>query len=222
MSAILCGGADLSRAQDSEVRKQIWSEVDLFIPLKPKFRLFIMTSVTKAEETRENTEGAIQASLDYIPHKKITFRNGYRYAFSLSGDDPFKEHRIMFEQTFRQALPLEILLSDRNREEIRIVNDKASGRYRNRVTLEREFKVGRFAPVPYTSFEMFYDTRFDTWNRNRLNVGVQLPLRRGFPLMKLIDPTRQVILDIYYSRQNDTRSSPRHVHALGIALNLYF
>ena len=181
-----------------------------------------MTAVTRSEETRENTEAGVQVSLDYIPNKRITFRNGYRYVFSLSGQDPFKEHRIIFEQTFRHPLPLHILISDRNREEIRIVNGKTSGRYRNRLTVEREFTVGRFAPAPYTSFEMYYDTRFDTWNRNRLNVGVQLPLKRGLPLVKLVDPKRQLILDVYYSRQNDTRSSPRHVHALGIGLNIYF
>jgi uncharacterized protein DUF2490 len=209
-------------AQQSDYRKEIWPEVDVFIPLKPKLRLFFMSSLTKVEETRDNLEGSVQASLDYIPNKRIILRNGYRYAFSLAGEDPFKEHRLIFEQTFRQPLPLDILVSDRNREEIRIVNGETSARYRNRLTLEREFHIGRFAPVPYGSAEVFYDNRFDTWNRNRLNVGVQIPLKRGFPLVRLIDSKRQVILDLYFSRQNDSRSSPTHVRAVGIAVNLYF
>jgi hypothetical protein len=212
----------VAHAQQDDLTKQIWPEVDIFIPLRPKFRLFLMASLTKAEETRENVEGAVQASLDFIPNKRIVLRNGYRYGFSLSGDDPYKEHRIMFEQTFRHPLPLDILLLDRNREEIRIVNGETSGRYRNRLTLERGFRLGRFAPVPYGSAEVFYDSRFDTWNRNRLNVGVQLPLKRGFPLAKLIDPKRQIVLDLYYSRQNDSRSSPARLRAFGIAVNLYF
>jgi hypothetical protein len=43
-----------------------------------------------------------------------------------------------------------------------------SARYRNRVTLEREFKVLNRAITPYRSAEVFYDNRFNTWNRNRL------------------------------------------------------
>jgi hypothetical protein len=209
-------------AQQSDYRKEIWPEVDVFIPLKPKLRLFFMSALTKVEETKDNLEGSVQASLDYLPNQRIILRNGYSYGFSLTGKDPFKEHRIIFEQTFRQPIPLDVLVSDRNREEIRIVNGETSARYRNRLTLEREFHIGRFAPVPYGSAEIFYDNRFDTWNRNRLNVGVQIPVKRGFPLVRLIDPNRQVILDLYFSRQNDSRSSPTHIQAVGIAVNLYF
>jgi len=209
-------------AQQSDYRKEIWPEVDVFIPLKPTLRLFFMSALTKAEETKDNLEGSVQASLDYLPNQRIVLRNGYSYGFSLGGKDPFKEHRIIFEQTFRQSIPLDILVADRNREEIRIVNGETSARYRNRLTVEREFHIGRFAPAPYGSAEVFYDNRFDTWNRNRLNVGIQLPLKRGFPLVKLVDPKRQVILDLYFSRQNDSRSSPIHVQAVGIAASLYF
>jgi hypothetical protein len=209
-------------AQQSDYRKEIWPEIDVFIPLRPKLRLFLMSSLTRVEETRDDLEGSVQVSLDYLPNHRIILRNGYRYGFSLAGKDPFKEHRIMFEQTFRQSIPLDILVSDRNREEIRIVNGETSVRYRNRLTLERELHIGRFAPVPYGSAEVFYDSRFDTWNRNRLNVGVQIPLKRGFPLARLIDPKRKVILDLYFSRQNDSRSSPTHVQAVGIAVNIYF
>ena len=209
-------------AQQSDYRKEIWPEVDVFIPLKPKLRLFFMSALTKVEETKDNLEGSVQASLDYLPNQRIILRNGYSYGFSLTGKDPFKEHRIIFEQTFRQPIPLDILVSDRNREEIRIVNGETSARYRNRLTLEREFHIGRFAPVPYGSAEVFYDSRFDTWNRNRLNVGVQIPLKRGFPLVTLINPKRQVILDLYYTKQNDSRSDPRHVHAIGATIAFHF
>ena len=135
---------------------------------------------------------------------------------------PPHDDALRFANSSTQPIPLDILVSDRNREEIRIVNGETSARYRNRLTLEREFHIGRFAPVPYGSAEVFYDNRFDTWNRNRLNVGVQIPLKRGFPLVSLVEPKREVILDLYYSRQNDSRSSPTHIQAVSIAVNLYF
>ncbi len=208
--------------QQPETRRELWPEVDIYIPLRPRFRLLLLTSFTRAEESRDNLEAGVQVSLDYLPSRKVTLRGGYRYAFSLSGSDPFKEHRVILEQTFRHPLPLEVLLSDRNREEVRVVNGETSFRYRNRVTIEREFSLGRFRPTPYGSGELFYDSRFDTWNRNRLTVGLQLPLRKGFPLISLLHPQRQIVLDVYYMRQNDSRSQPAHVNGIGTALNIYF
>jgi len=208
--------------QDSENAKQFWPEVDVYFPLNEKFRLFFLATTTKAQETRENTEGQVGAHLDYQLYRRVSLRTGYRYGFSLGGSDPFKEHRIIFEQTLRQPLPLQVLLSDRNREDLRWVNGEFSARYRNRVTLEREFKLLNRAFTPYGSAEGFYDSRFNTWNRNRLAVGVQIAFKRGTPLIKLIHPKEQFVLDLYVTRQNDSRSQPSRVKALGMAFNIYF
>ena len=148
-------------------------------------------------------------------------RAGYRYSFA-PGDDPFKEHRILAEQTFRQELPLAILLSDRNREEFRFMNGGFSLRYRNRVRFEREFRVRGRSFTPYGAVEVFYDTRFDVWNRNRLTAGAQIQLKRGFPLIRELHPRRQVLLDLYYTKQNDSRSQPQHIHAIGAQISLHF
>ena len=208
--------------QDTDTVKQFWPEVDFYVPLNEKFQLFFLATTTKAQETRNNTEGQVGAHIDYHVNKKISLRTGYRYGFSLGGSDPFKEHRIIFEQTLRQPLPLDVLLSDRNREELRWVNGEFSARYRNRVTLEREFKILNRAITPYGSAEVYYDSRFKTWNRNRLVVGAQIALKKGAPLMTLIHPKRQLVLDVYVSRQNDSRSQPARVKGLGMAFSIYF
>ncbi len=208
--------------QDPETTEQFWPEVGVYVPLNEKFRLFFLATTSKARETRANTEGQVGAHIDYHLTKNVTLRSGYRYGFSLGGADPFKEHRMVFEQTFRQPLPLDVLLSDRNREDLRWVNGEFSARYRNRVTLEREFKVLNRAITPYGSAEVYYDSRFQTWNRNRLAVGAQISLKRGVPLISLVHPKKQLVLDVYLTRQNDSRSQPSRVKALGMALNIYF
>ena len=220
LAAVFSSGAHAQ--QDSDTVKQFWPEVDFYVPLNEKFRLFFLATTTKAEETRDNTEGQVGAHIDYRLNPKVSLRAGYRYGFSLGGSDPFKENRIIFEQTLRHPLPLQVLFSDRNREDLRWVNGAFSARYRNRVTLEREFKVLNRAVTPYGSAEVFYDSRFKTWNRNRLTVGAQIALKRGAPLISLIDPKKQLVLDVYLLRQNDSRSQPSHVKALGMALNIYF
>jgi hypothetical protein len=208
--------------QDSETAKQFWPEVDVYVPLNEKFRLFFLAATTKAEETKQNTEGQVGAHIDYQLSRKVSLRTGYRYGFSLGGSEPFQEHRIIFEQTLRQPLPLKLVFSDRNREDLRWVNGDFSARYRNRITLEREFRVLNRSVTPYGSAEVFYDSRFKTWNRNRLAVGVQIALRRGAPLIGLIHPKKQFVLDIYLTRQNDSRSQPSRVRALGMAFSIYF
>jgi len=208
--------------QESGSRKQLWPEIDVYVPLDEKVRLFFLFTITKAEETKENVEGQFGAHVDYTVNKRLVLRAGYRYGFSLTGTDPFKEHRPILEQTVRQPLPLNMLLSDRNREEFRIVNGDFSFRYRNRLMLEREFLLPGRSITPYGSIEVYHDSRFKVWNRNRLTVGLQVQLKRALPLLSLIAPRKQVILDVYYAKQNDSRSQPNHIHAIGTTLAIHF
>ncbi|HET8782822.1 MAG TPA: DUF2490 domain-containing protein [Pyrinomonadaceae bacterium] len=208
--------------EPSETRKEIWLELDVYVPVNEKFRLFFLVSETRAEETRRSFETTFGAHVDYTVNKRLVLRNGYRYTFAPGEDDTFQEHRIVTEQTFRQDLPLAILLSDRNREDWRLVNGNFSFRYRNRLRLEREFRLWGRSFTPYGSVEAYYDSRFDVWNRNRLTAGMEFQLKRGFPLLRELTPRKQVILDLYYTKQNDSRSQPHHIHAFGASLALHF
>jgi len=209
------------RSQESNSR-EFWPEVDVYVPLNEKVRLFFLFTITKSEETRDNTEGQFGAHVDYTINQRLVLRAGYRYGFSITEANPFKEHRPLVEQTLRQRLPLKMLLSDRNREEFRFVNGDFSFRYRNRLMLEREFVLPRRSITPSGSIEVYHDSRFKVWNRNRLTVGLQVQLRKAFPLLSLVTPRKQVILDIYYTKQNDSRSQPNHINAVGAALAIHF
>lgn len=224
---LLLIGTQAARAQDT-TRQEFWPEIDVYINLKPKVRLYLLGTLSKSVEDGEirNAQGfeaQIGVHVDYIPNHHVILRTGYRFGTSVgSNDEPFKEHRLLTEQTLRHLLPGDLLLSDRNREDFRFVNGDFSFRYRNRVTLEREVHLFKERTItPYVSGEIFYDTRYNTWNRNRFAVGVQQALRRG-PLQKMLLPKRQVILDLYYMRQNDSRSDIQHVNGIGAALTFYF
>lgn len=207
---------------------EVWPEIDVYVNVKPKIRLYFMGTTSRAVEDGEAFNGKafeaqIGAHIDYIPNQHVVLRTGYRFGTSLGDtDSPYKEHRFLTEQTLRELLPGNLLLSDRNREDFRFIDGDFSFRYRNRVTIEREFHLFKQRTItPYVSGELFYDTRYRAWNRNRLTAGVQTSLRRG-SLMRMLMPKRQVILDLYYTRQNDSRSATQHVNALGAALSFYF
>jgi hypothetical protein len=220
-------GAQAAKAQQPTTSDEFWPEIDVYINVKPKVRLFLLGTVSRSVEDGELRnaqafEAQIGVHIDYIPNKHVVLRTGYRFGTSVGdADNPYKEHRFLTEQTLRKMLPGSLLLSDRNRQDFRFINGDFSFRYRNRVTIEREFQFRKRTITPYVSGEIFYDTRYSAWNRNRLAAGVQTSLRRG-PLRKMLLPKRQVILDLYYMRQNDSRSATAHVNALGAALAFYF
>jgi hypothetical protein len=221
-------GTPIAMAQEPTTRWEAWPEIDVYVHIKPKVRLFLFGTVSKTAEDGElrNAKGfetQVGVHIDYIPNQHVILRTGYRYGASVgSTDDPFKEHRLITEQTLRHLLPGDLLLSDRNREDFRFIDGDSSFRYRNRVTLERELHLFKGRTItPYVSGEIFYDTRHHTWNRNRFGGGVQATLKAG-PLRKLLMPKRQAILDLYYMRQNDRRSDIPHVNAIGAALGFYF
>ena len=173
-------GPGATRAQEPKTRNEFWPEIDVYISVRPKVRLYLIGTASKAVEDGElrnaqSFEAQIGVHVDYIPNKHVILRAGYRYGTAVgSNTDAFKEHRLLTEQTLRTLLPGEVLLSDRNREDFRFIKGDFSFRYRNRVTLEREVHLFKGRTItPYVSGEIFYDTRYDIWNRNRLAVGVQ-------------------------------------------------
>jgi hypothetical protein len=221
-------GPRTGEAQEPTTRDEFWPEIDVYIHIKPKVRLYLLGAVSKSVEdgelfNAESFEGQVGVHVDYLPNPHVILRTGYRYGRALGeNDDGFREHRFLTEQTLKKLLPGDLLLSDSNREDFRFLNGDFSFRYRNRVQIEREFHVfkGR-TMTPYVSGAISYDTRYDIWNRNRLAVGLMTSLRRG-PLRKMLWPQHQVILDLYYMHQNDSRSTPAHVNGLGAALSFYF
>ena len=221
------------RAQEPTTRDEFWPSIEVYINVKPKLRLYLLGTVSKAVEDGElfnaqSYEAQIGAHVDYIPNEHLILRAGYRYGRAIgNNDNGFREHRLLSEQIPRTLLPGNLLLSDRNREDFRFINGDFSFRYRNRVTIEREFQWfnvpllrGRTI-TPYVSGEISYDTRFGVWNRNRYAVGVVQSLRRG-PILRQLLPKRGIFLDLYLMRQNDSRSSPSHVNALGAGLVFHF
>jgi hypothetical protein len=144
--------------------------------------------------------------------RALMFRVGYRYSGTIEADgDPFLEHRGILEAHARWKFKGGVLVSDRNRMDLRWIDGVYSWRYRNRVTLERETGIGdHYRLTPYVSGEIYYDSRHDAWTRNRFGVGLQAPLHS------------HVMLDTYYMRQNDSQSDLARIDALGLALSVYF
>jgi hypothetical protein len=82
---------------------------------------------------------------------------------------------------------------DSSRGDLRFIRGQPfSTRYRNKLQLERDFSFGSLAFTPYLNGQLYYDTRYDVWNRNRYSAGVEVPAGK------------HLVLETYYLRQNDS------------------
>ncbi|HEY6802301.1 MAG TPA: DUF2490 domain-containing protein [Pyrinomonadaceae bacterium] len=216
MVVISCNAQDKSQ----KTRREVWPEFDIYLPLKTKFRLLIFVSSQKASETGDSLEGQGGAALDYFWKKRWTLRSGYIYGKAQGTSDRFPEQTIFLEQSYERTSKKQFVWSDRNRQEFRWLNGDYSMRFRNRLKLARPFAVAGRSLVPYGSAEVFYDTRFSTFNRYRLIAGGEFHFRKRD--IRLLNVRRQQVVNLYYLWQEDTRSQTKHVRAFGITFEVHF
>lgn len=222
--ASVCALLGEQRLQAQTTQSEWWPEVDTYVKLNDELRLkFAAARATDGSTYNSTDVGAgleitlkpilrekikrKMESLDEAKRKYLTFGIGYRYYHNL--DKP-SENRVELELTPRYFLPWSILLSDRNRADLRVIRGNFSWRYRNRLTLERSFRIKSFRLIPFARGEVYYDSRYSIWNKNSYAFGA------GFPIGKRIE------LEPYYQHDNDSRASVQHVNALGFTVYLYF
>lgn len=205
---------------------EFWPEVGLYFQQGESIRIAFVGSASSNPSTHDwlgNFTFYLETALkpvfrtdlrnraDVYRNRYLTFRAGYRYRANLTPGASVSENRAILEVTSRYRLPWHLVVADRNRGEFRFIKGQAfSTRYRNRLWLERDFKVGSVVLTPFAYDEIFYDTRYDQWTPNRYAFGVQLPIGQ------------HVVLEPYYLRQDGNRSNPPHVNVLGFKFNLYF
>jgi hypothetical protein len=211
-----------ARADDHHL--ELVPELNVFIKLNQQIRLFLLGDVTQGLSP-STTDGELGAHLDFtlkpilrreLRHgdwersRYLWVRAGYVVSGDLDGRDDEITQMMLIEMTGRFELPWEVWLVNRARVDFRDTDGESSQRYRLRVGIEREFTVCRVVMVPYLQAETFYDTRFDTFNRQLYQAGVEIELNKHWR----IEP--------YVARQNDSRSASGNVNRFGLVLKSYF
>ena len=204
-SVLLCG-ARSGNAQSAT--SELWPEIDVYWSPRERLRLQGVASVTRNDESRYR-EGSAGLHVDYVWQRGRYVRVGYVRTESLS-DTTYREDRIVTDLTL--TTPGELFrFVNRARGELRWIGNDQAVRLRDRVRVEREIpRVLQRKIVPYLSEELFYDSRYRTISRNRLQLGAEIHV------------SSSTVLDLAYIRQSDTRATARHVHIASATLSLYF
>jgi hypothetical protein len=220
------GCATCAAAQTSDIANEFWPELDVYVNLNDASRLFVFFTATGREDLNAYADGQVGVNLDFwaLPpirkhlhqradrslSKLLMVRVGYLYAYPRNNSGSSVENMATGEATARAPLPAGLLLSERNRLDLRWLNGDPAHRYRNRLKLERTFDIGRFQLTPYAHAEVFYSFDVHDWTRLRYAAGAELSV------------TKRIILEGYYLRQNTWGSVPQFVNALGLAAQFYF
>jgi hypothetical protein len=221
---LLSGLAALAATPNTE--GEFWPEVDAYINLNSTTRLFLLSSL-RDNQPGDAWHGDFGAHLnfalkpvfrrvlrqrdDVFDKRFLSFQAGFQYISSLGSGTSYLEHRWVVDCTPRYPLPWNVIISDRSRGEMRFIRgERFSTRYRNKLQLERDFAIGHLVYTPYLNGEAFYDTRYGAWSQNRYSAGVQVPAGA------------HVVVETYFLRQNQSRSTPLHVNVIGLRFRFYF
>jgi hypothetical protein len=126
----------LPSACPAQDESQFWPEVDTYVKLSPRTRLFLIAALSSDQDTRK-LEGEFGPNFDFYlrpfrpqlrdidpaKSKLLTFRVCYRYFPTFVGTTP-GENRPIAELTGRFKLPWDVLLSDRSRVDFRFIEVK--------------------------------------------------------------------------------------------------
>lgn len=205
---------------------QFWPEAKIYIKTSQTSRIYLQAAGTQTSSDGY-TDGQLGAHMDFYfaplvkgrvqrhpdaaRNKMMMIRAGYYFAKTApSNKEPWTEQTALVESTQRFFLPRLILMENRLRADMRFVDGEFLPRFRDRLRIERTFKLKRTAITPYGEVETFYDWRYNSFHRQRYDVGAEWVL------------TQQFVLEGYYLRQQDSQSSPKGMNVAGVVLQFYF
>jgi hypothetical protein len=211
IAAVSCSGA---RAQQTQAE---WlPEIDTYVNITDRYRLMFVAARSTDANTVNSAQFGPNLDINFRPLRRrvlhtndstnnsfVTFRTGYQYIKNFGKPN---ENRVQFALTSRFHLPWSMELAERNRFDLRIINDQFSWRYRNRLTLARSFTIKSFRFSPYARGEIYYYSTTGTWSKNTYSFGATFPVRKRFEL------------EGYYERENTTGGVPPHVNGIGMTL----
>ena len=129
--------------------------------------------------------------------KGFNWRNGY------------SETQFVAELSGRYPISLGFWAVTRARIDLRTLSGERANRYRVRLGIEKAYTILGREVIPYIHAEFLYDTRFDAWNRQIYQAGVEIELSQSFRL------------ESCYAFRIDTATSPTHLDRVGLALKYY-
>jgi hypothetical protein len=225
LAVALSAGLSLAHAAHAADSTEFWPELNAFVTLGPRTRLFLDAAYADGKETDRpalDLGAYLDISLKPIKRKLRTedwqrsryfwARIGYDRVFKGTGATVAEvdEDRGIVSFYGKALLPAEFVAEARVRADLRWIGGDYSTRYRFRIEVNREFTVRDHTVLPYFNVEWFYDTRYDGWARTLYTLSTEVT----------VDPHFRY--EIYLARQNDRLPEESNLDALGVMAKWYY
>jgi hypothetical protein len=193
----------------AEVLDEFWPELDLWYSFSQSTRALLTVAGGRSREDGDRADAELALYLDYRASKRISYRVGYLQTIdSSSEDEGVGEQRALFDFNYRWHFGSSTELADRTRLELRDLGNEDSVRIRNRLRVQSERQVRQVSVSPYASLEAYYDDRYHSVSRWRVETGFTMP------------SGRHLEWDFYLGWQQDRRPESDSLTGLGITLNV--
>lgn len=193
----------------AEMLDEFWPELDLWYSFSKSTRALLTVAGERSREDGDRADAELALYVDFRASERISYRVGYLQTIdSTSEDDSSGEQRAMFDFNYRWRFGSATQLADRTRLELRDLGEEDSVRIRNRLRVEHEMQVRQRSMTPYASLEAYYDDRYHSVSRWRVETGFTVP------------SGRHLEWDFYLGWQRDTRPESQSVSGFGITLNV--
>ena len=203
---------------------QAWGALNASFELSEKTRITAILEKHNGEEGAYGQEkiGAVfsyrkkrfgqhlRGDVDKENEYNLILGAGYEFIRTNQNASSKYEHRLLLQATPKYVFALGFLAQDRNRVEFRWNAGTYNFRYRNRLTIDRPFKIGKVRLSPYAAGELFWDRNHHSWNETQYAFGVQWPYKKIF------------MLNTYFLHQNCSTCSSNPLNVAGLTANLYF
>jgi|RhiMetdeSRZDD1v2_1073273.scaffolds.fasta_scaffold215512_2 uncharacterized protein DUF2490 len=193
----------------SQTDTQEWNDVQLYAPVTKTVDFVVYGTLRIGRNITHSVDERIGAGFSFKLGKYLTVVPWYLHITT----QPF-EHVSAYENRLNLAATVRFpvrrfTLSDRNLFERRLRHPGVdSTRYRNRLQVDHPLKLGKTKLTGFVSDEVFYDSIFNAWVRNRFAIGISKVWNK------------QVTTDVYYLRQNDGHALPGDLHVIGTTFRI--
>lgn len=197
-----------SRAQStrsSQTDTQNWNDVYFTVPLAGPVDFIMQGTIRNGRDVSRPVDERLGVGFVFKVGKYLTVVPNYLYidAQPFEGRRTF-ENRLSVTSIVRFPVG-RFTFAERNIFERRLRTAGVSTRYRNRLQVDYRIGPDKHKLSLFVSDEVFYDWSFNAWGRNRAAVGISKVLNKN------------VTLELYYLRQNDSHSVPGDLHVIGTA-----
>ena len=203
--ALSAGAYSQAAAQDDE-DIQSWNDVQFNFPLSKTVDYFNKVTMRLGKNVSRLNDGRFAIGVVWKPLKALSISPFYWYIDARNAAGLFRvEHRLNLAVTYRHQFK-GFGLSHRSTIERRLRRPVNTWRYRAMLTWDKDIPKTIIPKAKFfISDEVFYDSATGRFSRNRFSIGI----------MKTI--TKQLSLDLYYTRQNDGFSHPGDLNVIWAA-----